>query len=306
MNNYVIKFNKQKVGDMAKRQTEVGRIQLWKFLTFSRFGNNFKINLLALLGLAPIVYILYAMFSENFAAVANLPFTSFVGVGYPLVTDSLESAFVASQAIFMNYAVFMLPIAVFISMILTIPAQYAARNFVWSEGFFHFNHIFKSFKLNIVNRTFIGVLSALITLFATYMIYLIKNSLFYNGYSFLTILAIIGIAIFCVLAVLVTLYAMSISMTYKSSIVAVYSDAVGLTIKVLVQNLFVLIPVVFPIVLIYGIIAFVPMLLPIAFTAIMFIGVSWIFITWEVYAQYVFGLVESSREKLNKKKSKSR
>ena len=301
MTNNYIQFEKQKIGDMAKRQNTVGRFQLWKFLMFSRFGNNFKINVLGFLGLAPILYVLFNMVTLNLSSAASLPFTSFVGVGYPLVTDSLESAFVASQQIFLNFGVFMLPLAVFLSMFLTVPAQYAARNYIWSEGYFHFKHIGKAFKLNGLRRLVIGFITALITLLVTYLIYLLRNAIFFEGYSFVIILAIAGIAILSVFSILVTLYVMSISMTYKSTLIGAYLDAVKLTFKVLVQNLVMLVPTLFPVVLVYLTLTFMSMLLPLVFTAIIFMGISWMFITWESYAQFVFGLIEDSRVKTKKK-----
>ncbi|MEG2116269.1 MAG: hypothetical protein RRZ69_01140, partial [Clostridia bacterium] len=192
----IVKFNKQKVGDMARRSPSVTRPQLWKFLMGSRMGNCFKINLLAVVAFIPVILALVNIFSSNVNANGNLPYTSFLGAGYPVVVDVLERAFVTSQEIFLKWGVYVLPAAMFISCFLVTAALYAARNLIWSEGFFHAKSILTAFKFNWANGLIISFITGLLTFGGAYAIYFIKSSLFYNGANLWNISAIVALAIF--------------------------------------------------------------------------------------------------------------
>ncbi|MEG2001595.1 MAG: hypothetical protein RR107_00710 [Clostridia bacterium] len=289
----IVKFQKQKVGDMARRSPTVSRPQLWKFLMGSRMGNCFKINLLAVVAFIPVIFALVSIFSLNINANGNLPYTSFLGAGFPVVVDVMERAFVTSQEIFLKWAVYILPSAMFVSCFLIIPALYAARNLLWSEGHFHAKAILSAFKFNWLNGLIIAFVVGIVTFGGAYAIYFIRNSLFYNGANFGNIASIVALALFGVFALITTLYAMSISMTYKESILLVYRDAVVLTVRIALQNIVIIVLVLAPIILMGFLMS--TMFVAFMFTLFLFIGFSFMILTWEDFAQYVFDIIDGSK-----------
>lgn len=285
----IVKFNKQKVGDMAKRVPSVGRMQLWKFLMGSRMGNCFKINLIAVVAFIPVIYVLVNLLTLNLTANGNLPYTSFIGVGFPVVIDVMERAFVTSQELLLKWGVYLLPCALFLSCFLVTPAIYCARNLIWSEGHFHFKAIFRAFKFNWLNSLIISFITGAFAFGIAYAIYFIRDSLFYSGTTFLNVSAIILLALVGLYLLITTLYAISISVTYKENILLVYRDAIVLTAKIALQNVVILIAVVAPVVLMAFLVNTMFMFL--VLMVFLFIGFSFMILTWEVFAQYVFDLI---------------
>lgn len=288
-NDQLVYFHKQKVGDMAKRlPTAEGRWGLWKYLFAQGMTGMFQLNVSAFICFLPVIVVAYLFAMGSMSISSSLPFTSFIGAGYPAVVDAAEKAFTSTQELFFEFGVLLMPCALFISLYLSQSVQYAMRNFVWTEGHFKFKTLFKSFKFNWKQPIFISLITSVIAMGIFYLVYLLRAYLYLHGWNVWAVLMVIGIAAVALFVVMITMYAYSISITYKESLLAVYYDAVFLSIRLFVTNILVEIAVLAPI-------ALVALLTSTAFgmlviMAMVFIGFSYMLLTWAVYSQYVFDL----------------
>ena len=248
----------------------------------------FQINVSAFLCFLPVIAVIYLYVLSANGVSSSLPFTSFVGAGYPSVVDASAKAFDLTQKLFMRFGVFFLPLAIFVSTYLSQTVQYAMRNFVWTEGHFSFKTLFKAFKFNWKQPIFISLLTAVFSMGVMFLVYLFRNYLYVNGWNVWAVLIVIGLALVSLFFVIVTMYAYSISITYREGIFAVYRDAVVLTVRLIVTNLFITLAVLLPIGLLFALMntAFASIVLMV----IIFIGFAYMLLTWTVYSQYVFDL----------------
>lgn len=288
-NDQLVYFHKQKVGDMAKRlPTAEGRWGLWKYLFAQGMNGMFQLNVCAFICFLPLIAVVYLYAMSAVSISSSLPFTSFIGAGYPAVVDAAAKAFALTQEIFMQFGVLLLPCALFISMYLSLTVQYAMRNFVWTEGHFKFKTLFKAFKFNWKQPIFISLITSIIAMGEMYLIYLFRNYLYLNGWNFWAVLIVVGLAAVALFVVIVTMYAYSISITYKESLFAIYYDAVLLTVRLFITNILIAVAVLAPIGIVIGLLQTSLGLL--VMMLMLFIGFAYMLLTWTVYSQYVFDL----------------
>lgn len=290
-----VKFYKQKVGDLAKRiPTVESRFALWKGLMFDKMNNSIKINLVAMICFLPIIVIITVM-ANSFNAVSNsLPFSSYIGVGYPTIIDATSKAFAETQGVLLRAGVFTMPIALFISLVLGISALYATRNFVWTEGDFRLKTLIRAYKFNF-QSVLIALLVSLVFMGYMYVIYLFRGMLFSDGWTFLSVLALIGIIAVGVVLLMVAMYAFSISITYKENVFLVFRDAFVLTFKAFFLNLMMTIATLLPVGLI--LLTSGSFLFSLVLIAGLFIGFTYVLTVWTVYSQYVFDVFTGAKDK---------
>ncbi|MBR6692783.1 MAG: hypothetical protein IKL61_02405 [Clostridia bacterium] len=290
-----VKFYKQKVGDLAKRLPTVeNRFALWKGLMFDKANNSIKLNLVALVCFLPIIAIAVVM-ANSFNTVSNsLPFSSFIGVGYPTIIDATSKAFTETQGVLLRAGVFTLPVALFISLVLGISVLYATRNFVWTEGDFKFKTLIKAYKFNL-QSILIALIVSLVFMGYMYVIYLFRGMLFSDGWTFLTVLALLGIVAVGVILLMVAMYSFSISITYKENVFLVFRDAFVLTFKAFFLNLMITVATFAPIAIL--ILTAGSFLSTLCMMICLFIGGTYLLTVWTVYSQYVFDVFTNAKDK---------
>ncbi len=297
----LVHFEKQKVGDLAKREPTVGRFQLWKYLMGTRMTQAFKINIAAVLCFAPLIFVLVQMLGANLTVNNSLPFTSFIGVGYPVVVDAVEKAFVSSQEAFLFWGVYLAPPALFLSLFLSVSARYAVRNYIFTEGKFHFKSLFKAFKFNALNSLVISAITAVVSFGVLYAVYYLRGLFFYSPSIVLPVIYSVLLGIFTLLFVIITFYTMTIAETYKQNVFLSYADGIKLTFKILLQNVVFAIVALVPPVIVY--LSIGSMLFAFVFTLYLFLGLVFTMLTWQIFAHYVFDLV-IGQQKARKGKKK--
>ncbi len=297
-NDQLVYFHKQKVGDMAKRlPTAEGRWGLWKYLFSQGMTGMFQLNVCAFICFLPVIAVVYLYAMSSISISSSLPFTSYIGAGYPAVVDAAAKAFALTQELFMQFGVLLFPAALFLSMYLSLTVQYAMRNFVWTEGHFKFKTLFKAFKFNWKQPILISLVTSVIAMGLTYAVYHLRNYLYLNGWNVWAVLIVVGLAAIALFVVIVTMYAYSISLTYKESIWAIYYDSVLLTVRLLVTNILIAIAVLAPIGLVIGLMQTSFGLL--VMMLMLFIGFAYMLLTWTVYSQYVFDLATNKLKGAN-------
>lgn len=285
----LVKFHKQKVGDMAKRlPTSEGRFGLWKFLFSQGMSSMFQMNVSAFVCFLPVIAVIYLYAMGVTSISSSLPFTSFVGVGYPSVVDASAKAFNATQELFLRFGVLLFPAALFLSLYLSQSVQYAMRNFVWTEGHFAFKTLFRSFRFNWKQPIAISLITSLFAMGLMYLVYLFRAYLFANGWNFVAVLIIIGLCALALFVAMITMYAYSISLTYREGLFYIYRDACVLTVRLIVTNLMISVAVLLPLILVAALLK--TSLITFIIMMIFFIGFAYMLLTWTVYSQYVFDL----------------
>lgn len=301
-NNYDIpvKFRKQKKGDLKKRTLGNNFIDHLKKMFRDDFSGLFRINLVMVFCALPLIYILFNYVTNLLAFGISLPYSSFLGAGYPLITDVSAISFESSQAAFMKFIVIALPAALFITLYLLQMAHYETRNFIWSDGTFKFKRMFKTFKFNAISRIWPSLITAAGTMGFAYLLYLLRGSAYLSGWGFVQIIEAVLLGAGAALFYIISLFALSINMTYKENIFAVYYDAIILTFKYFVRNLLIFIIISVPAIIICLLLTsqlVLLMLLVFVFAGFIFMGLC-----WESYVQAVFSAMTPEKTIYGKSK----
>lgn len=273
--------------DYARKTLPSNRWALAWDLIRNNFGKLFKINLLMLLFIFPVVIIIIARASFTMSQAAVQPFAQNIGIGYPaypMISGISESI------------VFQVDVTVLLMMLIVSPyvsvglagGFYVMRNLVWTEGVFVASDFWSGVKKNYKN-----------TLFAT-LFYLVMVSLMFLSIDLAEVQIatmpkiagwfIAGKAVSVILIIYFTfvyLYMLTLGVTYKVKFTGLIKNGFLLAFALLPYNaFFAALSVVWILPLFFTLSSTIFMMIGIMLAV--FLSFSLFTLIWTNYSQWVF------------------
>ncbi len=271
-----------KEGDRRKVIRSGSRFEHWKKLFLGGFNSMFVLNLIGLIGLAPVLFLFYRYFSSIWQTASLLPFGSSVGTGILTVVDTASIKHITSQAILLENMMLM-PLAIIISSIFVSPFFYAMRNAEYDGVVSGYKSCLKGLKYCGVKFGILGFFTAVIVEIALWGYYF-TCELAFGGLGMVAQIAIyVAIIIFLVIALTVMIYAYVLTVTYKMSIGGAMKRAFKFTCNLPLQNLCMFIATIAPFFLAFA----GSFILSLVVTLGIFVGFSYMMSIWMVYIQTV-------------------
>lgn len=285
-------INKMLVGEV--KSEEVARSGLpsnrWE-LFWDIFKNAFwklvVVNLLIILFCVPLALLIYyrSVLEANYATI--YPFSQGFGVGYQAPINML--GFSESITYTVNVLSFLfLPLAMIFAALGLSGGAYVMRNIVWTEGVFVSNDFWKGIKGNYKQIVVICLLYSLVfyitMLTASYSrCYIVVNAEATWVYHVCEILSYFILAYYT----LMTLYMISMAVTYELSIGKIIKNSLYIAFAFLPHGILFVMAMSVPVVLLF-ISQSAPMVLALGLLVMLFIGVSYMLLVWTNYSQWCF------------------
>ena len=279
---------KEKSEEYARSTLPTNRWQLFWDIFKGNFGKIFKINLLILLPVIPVLAIIIIRSIMDQSNGILYPFGANLGIGYPAMPDLVGVA----ESLKMQSDLFMygaIAIASVIAAIGLSGGMYVVRNMVWTEGIFVANDYWKGVKLNYKNALQTALFFTIVLLLSTFMINMSNITLLSDSISgFQRVMMSISKA-FCiiliVLAAFMSFWMIALGVNYKQGFFVMLRNAFLLTIGTLPQTVFFSALALIPFALVLlgnGIFMVIGIILVILF------GFSYALLLWLDFAQWVF------------------
>lgn len=241
-----------------------------------------KVNLLVLLFALPAVAWFIIMSVTKSADGILVPYSSNIGIGYPVVTDAVASG---------NYRAFMFDIqlwAIMIPLLMVASlglsgAFYTVKKLVWGEGVAVGSTFFKGIKLNWLPFLLISAVLGLSVFLVVFNIGAYSN--YMNVSKALKITGIAMAIVQFVIVMFMTIFLTTQAVTYKLGAWGLIKNSFLFSVALLPQNLFIGIVSAVPVVLAFILPQFVSMIIVVFF---LLLGVSFIILLWTVYGQWAF------------------
>jgi len=276
---------KEKNEDYARSTLPTNRWQLFWDIIKGRIGKVVIINLLMLLFFLPIIAIIVfyniTLQSQGLAG----PYGANLGIGFPAIPDVTGQW--ENMTLIVNVMAFgAIVVASAIAAVGIAGGMYVIRNMLWTEGIFVANDFWKGIKLNYANALLASVffslflfLSVYIWSLSDYMLSLgAGNAVWFTVARVVTIVA-------TVLAAFMSLWMISLGVTYYQSKSALIKNAFIMTIGTFPQTLFFAVIAVAPFALAF---TGVSLIMSIGFIFIILIGFSYALLVWLDFSQWAF------------------
>lgn len=276
---------KEKNEEYARSTLPTNRWQLFWDIIKGRIGKVVIINLLILLFFLPIIAIIVfyniTLQSQGLAG----PYGANLGIGYPAVPDitgQWENMVFVVNTMFFGTIV----IASAIAAIGLAGGMYVIRNMLWTEGIFVANDFWKGIKLNYANALLASVFFSLFLFLSVFICSLSDFMLSVGSGSvvWLTIARIVVIVV-AVFAAFMSLWMISLGVTYHQSKAALIRNAFIMTIGTFPQTLFFAVIAIAPFALAF---TGVSLLMSVGFIFIILIGFSYALLVWLDFSQWAF------------------
>lgn len=255
--------------------------QFWDVLK-TRTWNLVKVNLLVILFALPAIAWFVIMSMMKSADGMLIPYSSNIGIGYPVVTDAVAIGNYRAFTFDVQTWLVMIPLLMIASLGLA-GAFYTVKKLVWGEGITVGATFFKGIKLNWLPFLFFALLGGV----SVFLV--IFNIGAYSNYMNVTkALKIVGIAMSILQFVLVAfmlLFLTTQAVTYKLGGWGLVKNSFLFSIALLPQNLIIAVLSALPVLLALVLPQFLSMIFVVFF---LLIGVSFIILIWTVYAQWAF------------------
>lgn len=250
---------KDKAEGYARASLPSNRWELFWDVLKGRFWKLIILNLMVVAAMIlPVILYLFMTASISNAG-SELPYSSAIGGGYPVMPDvSLMGMSIEIQV--KNMAFTLLIPALLVAAVVLSGVFYIMRNLVWEEGVFMANDFWKGFKDNILFFLLIMLIEGVVLWTTNYSINSVNYLDFWGqGNWFFTVSKYVTIVVAVFLTIMV-FYMMTLTVTYKLTFGQLIRNSFILTLGLLPQNLF------------FMVLCFSPMLLMILFPPLMTIG----------------------------------
>ncbi len=277
----------EKSEDFARNSLPSNRWELFWDILKGNFGKLVVANLLILLFFIPFLFMFYFRSSVSSSYSGLYPFSQGFGVGYQAPVSMMgytESITYSTNLI----AYLLMPLTMIVAAVGLSGGAYLIRNMVWTEGVFVANDFWKGIKLNYKQIVLISLLYSLV-------FYLTMVTASYSRYSIAievdsSWLYVISEALsYLILGyyTLMTLYMITITVTYELSISKIIKNSFYFTLAFLPHSI------------LFGVLAAIPFLLVIfgsnsgtllliALLILLVIGFSYAILLWTNYSQWTF------------------
>lgn len=279
---YRLTMGRDDLPDFTPSKLPGSRWAQFKDIFRNRFGALVKINLLVLLFALPAIawYVIVSLMKQVDGAM--VPYSSNIGVGYPVVTDAALIGQYRAFSFEIQRWLIMIPLLV-IAGIGLAGGFYVIRRLVWDQGIAVGGDFFRGIKYNFLpflwSSLFMGI-SLFLVMF---------NIHAYNNFTDIHVAwKIVGIAVSVIQFILIMFMMMFLTtqaVTYKLKIWGLIKNSFLFAIALVPQNLFFLAISIIPIVLM--------LVLPTMFSIFIvmiyaFIGFSYLILVWTLYAHSMF------------------
>ncbi len=275
---------KEKDEDYARRTMPSNRWELGKSIFFGQFSKIFFVNLILLVGLLPVIAVVYLQYINEMAIGAGLPYTSAIGVGYPVDLNVGDVGFALTNYMEIQFMCIYLPIAVIFSSLVLSGATYVMRQLVWTEGVSIAPDMWKGIKQNFWQTFLTTVLfAAVLSLFFLTQAYN-DRLIYYFGGDTMSTIASVASYILLIFSSIMVMFMLTIITTYQLKFIHVLKNAFYMTVGLLVQNIFFLALAICPM--------FISLLIPALSSMVVFFyflcGFSFALLVITNYSQWVF------------------
>lgn len=277
-------IGKEKSETYARNTLPSNRWELFWDILKNKLGKLMLVNLLTLLFFIPTALLLLLRYVMLVNYGTLYPFSLGFGVGY--MAGSSFAGLAENIVYNTNLVSFLLtPVAFSIAAVGISGAVYVIRNMVWTEGIFVANDFWRGIKLNFKNVLVI----ALIFSFAFYATVLLislcnsKISALADANFVYYVVKILSI-ILLIFVIIMSLHALSLSVTYEMRIPQIFRNAFVITVAMPVRSLF------------FAAIALLPLMfltMSTFFAALgtilaILISISWALLVWTDFSQWIF------------------
>ncbi len=284
-------MGKEKSEDFARNSLPSNRWELFWDIFKGSFWKLVLVNLLILLFFIPLLFLFYFRSSLESSYSALYPYAQMFGVGYqaPVSMQGFSQSINFSSNLL---AYLLMPIAMMVAAVGISGGAYLIRNMVWTEGVFVSNDFWKGIKQNYKQIVVISLLYSLVfyvtMITASYASYSTYNILpGSGGFTWLFYVCEILSYVILVYYTLMTLYMITLAVTYE------------LTIPQLIKNSFYLTLAFLPHSILFGALASIPFVLfaisgssatslMITLLLVLVLGFSYAMLLWTNYSQWTF------------------
>lgn len=282
----------------ARASLPSNRWELFFDIFKGSFGKLVVTNLLIILFCLPLIAVLVYNYMVSSGYGMLYPFSQSFGVGYGALHDlvGLEESVVFQAN---SYTYILMPIVLAIAGVGLAGGAYVIRNMVWTEGVFtvtdFWQGIKKNFKQLMVIMLVYGIVFYLASLSLSIADVQIASGA-QNSWLFVVSKVVTYIVLFMI--TVMTLHMITMAVTYETTILGLYKNALYFTIGLLPQNIVFLFLAGLPFILflIGGTIALIA-----GFLVFLF-GISYCLLVWTDYCQWTYD--KFVNEKLGVKKGK--
>lgn len=255
--------------------------QFWDVLK-TRTWPLVKVNLLVILFALPAIAWFAIMTMMKSADSMLVPYSSNIGIGYPVVTDAIAVGNYRAFTFDVQTWLVMIPLIMVASLGLA-GAFYVIKKLVWGENIPIGAQFFKGIKMNWLPF----LLSSLLLGISVFLV--IFNLGAYSNYMNVSkALKIVGIAMSIVQFILVIFMMMFLTtqaVTYKLGGWGLIKNSFLFAVALLPQNIFIAVISALPVLLALILPQFLSMILLVFF---LLLGVAFIILLWTVYGQWAF------------------
>ena len=125
-------FGNEDKPDLTPERAKMSKWALFKFIFFHRLGTMVLLNVLTLLFALPAVLVLILFYMNKVVAAGYVPYSSNIGIGYPVVTDAIaQGAMTDFRYTLMEYLI-LVPCIAFFAVGLS-GSLYVMRKLIWEE-----------------------------------------------------------------------------------------------------------------------------------------------------------------------------
>lgn len=276
---------KEKNEEYARSTLPTNRWQLFWDIMKGRIGKVVIINLLMLIFFLPtIALFVFYRYTLSYQGMIG-PYGANLTIGFPAIPDvtgQWESMSLAINTMFFGAMV----IASFIAAVGLSGGMYVIRNLLWTEGIFVANDFWKGIKKNYSNALLAAVFFSLF-LFLTVYVWSLADYFIAIGTgsaAWFTVAKVVSVVV-TVLAGFMSLWMISLGVTYYQSKPALIKNAFVMTIGTLPQTLFFAVVALAPYALF---LTGVSILISVGAIFLILIGLSYTLLVWMDFTQWAF------------------
>ncbi len=274
---------KDKAEGFARASLPSNRWELFWDVLKGRFWKLVFLNLMMLVGLIPVIVLVFFNTTSSAAVGTALPYSAHLGIGYAPYPGVVQAGMAYSIGLSNSMFILMIPACVFAGIVFS-GVFYIMRNLVWGEGVFIAPDFWKGLKDNIVHFMLIGLLEALVLWVTVYTSGLARLASAMGEGNFWMSMSTVSSMLVAVLFSMMCLYMMTLTVTYKLKFFQLLKNAFLLSLGMIFQNVFFAVLCFAPLILMF----IIPSLASFLLMLYLMIGFSGAALGWTTYSHYVF------------------
>lgn len=277
-------IGKEKSESYARNTLPSNRWELFWDIIKNRLGRLMLVNLLVLLFFIPVFLLIGFRYLMLVNYGSMYPFSLGFGTGY--MAGASFAGLPETIAYNTNLVVYLLtPIVFAIAGVGISGGAYVIRNMVWTEGVFVANDFWKGVRQNIKSVLMIMLIFSFVFYASVLLISLCdtKTAAAANASWVFYLLKALAIVLLVFVSI-VTLYAISLTVTYEMNIFQLFRNAFIITVAMPIRAVFFAALSLFP----FAFLFLGEFFAAIGTILILLISFSWFFLLWTDYTQWIF------------------